>query len=410
MYSHYFKFKLIYFFTLSFQYTLSYADGPGPVGPVITDLNPVVLFPGLGGSRLEVRAEKPYSCFDRRKMTKYHSLWLNIGYLLPTSFDCFFDRIRLVHLEGSDYPQPLEGIHVRASHFGQTKSVEYLDSFPVFGLGSYMHTLVEQLVQKGLVRDVSIRAAPYDFRLGLAQLDDYFQQVKDLIEETYQINGQKRVTLICHSLGCLRSVHFLNNQPDSWKNKFVHEYITLAAPWAGSVDALIADLIGRDFGVPWLSIEKIRSFERTYPSIIELLPIPQVFGAEVLVKTLSRQFTSEEYENLFDLADCKECSLNFEKIVKPNIQFPRVNTTCIYGAGLSTPSKIQFMTDNLNGPFNLQIGDGDGTVNSESLSYCQHWNKMRDHFTFNYVTLFGSNHADFVQDTGTVEKVLKYIF
>lgn len=34
---------------------------------------------------------------------------------------------------------------------------------------NYMHTLVEQLVKKGLERDVSIRAAPYDFRLGLGE-------------------------------------------------------------------------------------------------------------------------------------------------------------------------------------------------------------------------------------------------
>lgn len=32
-----------------------------------------------------------------------------------------------------------------------------------------MHTLVHQLVRKGLVRDVSVRAAPYDFRLGLGE-------------------------------------------------------------------------------------------------------------------------------------------------------------------------------------------------------------------------------------------------
>lgn len=76
-------------------------------------------------------------------------------------------------------------------------------------------------------------------------MDEYFEQVKDLIEETYEINGQQRVILMCHSLGCIRSVHFLNNQSESWKNKYVHEYVALSAPWGGSVDALVAELIGK---------------------------------------------------------------------------------------------------------------------------------------------------------------------
>lgn len=128
------------------------------------------------------------------------------------------------------------------------------------------------------------------------------------------------------------------------------------------------------------------------------------------MKTPSQEFTSYDYEKMFQLADCKECWLNYDKIVKPNLQFPRVNTTCIHGVGRSTPSTIEFMTEDVDGPFNLGKSNGDGTVNSESLSYCQKWNKMRDHFTFSYVTLFGSSHDDVVKNSRTVEKVLKYIF
>lgn len=110
---NFFKFKFVYLLLLSFQYSLSAADGPGPV---TSDLNPVVLFPGLAGSRLEVKADKAYSCRDQNEMGKYQTLWVSIGYLLPSSFDCFLDRFKLFHVEGSDYPQPNEGIHVRAAH------------------------------------------------------------------------------------------------------------------------------------------------------------------------------------------------------------------------------------------------------------------------------------------------------
>ena len=75
-------------------------------------------------------------------------------------------------------------------------------------------------------------------------MSEYFAEVKSLIEETYRINEHKKVILMCHSIGCVRSVNFLNNQTDSWKNEFIHEYVTLASPWAGSTDALMAKLIG----------------------------------------------------------------------------------------------------------------------------------------------------------------------
>lgn len=76
------------------------------------------------------------------------------------------------------------------------------------------------------------------------QLDEYFARTKELIEETYAINGERKVYLICHSLGCLRSIHFLNLQSQEWKDHYIKEYITLSAPWAGSAQSLLALIEG----------------------------------------------------------------------------------------------------------------------------------------------------------------------
>ncbi|XP_074603995.1 lysosomal phospholipase A and acyltransferase-like [Brevipalpus obovatus] len=268
-------------------------------------------------------------------MDKYEPLWLNLGYMLPGSFDCFMDRIKLAYPEGSEHPKPLEGIHVRVPHFGKTESVEFLNSILRFGPGSYMHTIVHQLVRKGLVRDVPVRAAPYDFRLGLGE-NSYIQPI-----------------------------------------------------WSEMINISVVGM---------------------FCSITELLPSPEVFGDEVLVKTSSREFTSSEYEEVFQYADCPECLLNFHKVIKPNIKFPGVNTTCIHGVGISTPSKVEYLVDNPDGPFKMLKGDGDGTVNAESLSFCQRWNDVKDQYTFNYITIPGSNHDGLIKDTRTVEKILKYTF
>lgn len=84
------------------------------------------------------------------------------------------------------------GVEIRVPGFGKTYSVEYLDKNKLAGvciLGNreglqaavgleelfyyidnasptgYMNTLVQNLVNNGYVRDETVRAAPYDWRL-----------------------------------------------------------------------------------------------------------------------------------------------------------------------------------------------------------------------------------------------------
>ena len=45
-----------------------------------------------------------------------------------------------------------------------TGGVEYLDPSLEFGGSDYFHTLIEEFVKNGGVRNVSVRALPYDFR------------------------------------------------------------------------------------------------------------------------------------------------------------------------------------------------------------------------------------------------------
>lgn len=49
------------------------------------------------------------------------------------------------------------------------------------------------------------------------------------------MNDAQRVILICHSMGCMNSLYFLNHASDEWKAKYVRSLITLAAPWGGAV-------------------------------------------------------------------------------------------------------------------------------------------------------------------------------
>jgi len=45
----------------------------------------------------------------------------------------------------------------------------------------------------------------------------YFIRLRTLVEETYMLNGKRKVVLLSHSLGGLYATWFLNQRPQSWK-------------------------------------------------------------------------------------------------------------------------------------------------------------------------------------------------
>ena len=56
----------------------------------------------------------------------------------------------------------------------------------------------------------------------------YFTKLKNLIEDTYTANGNRKITLMSHSLGCPYTLVFLNKQTKDWKDKYIFQWITLS--------------------------------------------------------------------------------------------------------------------------------------------------------------------------------------
>lgn len=70
------------------------------------------------------------------------------------------------------------------------------------------------------------------------QQEEYYRKLAGLVEEMHATYG-KPVFLIGHSLGCLHLLYFLLRQPQSWKDRFIDGFISLGAPWGGSVKPLL---------------------------------------------------------------------------------------------------------------------------------------------------------------------------
>jgi len=64
------------------------------------------------------------------------------------------------------------------------------------------------------------------------------------VETTYEANGQKKVILLCHSMGSIMMLHLLQNKPQAWKDKYIRALVTLSGVWGGTVRALKVFLLG----------------------------------------------------------------------------------------------------------------------------------------------------------------------
>src|SRR5207244_1859172 len=86
-----------------------------------------------------------------------------------------------------------------------------------------------------------------------------------------------------------------------WKEKMIRAWISIGGSFGGSFKHMYA-YFGQDDPpidqYPFLSIA--RKAERTYSSSALMLPRPSTFGEEVLVRTPSRVYTSNDYMSFFE--------------------------------------------------------------------------------------------------------------
>lgn len=95
--------------------------------------------------------------------------------------------------------------------------------------------------------------------------------MKTLVEETYVLAGNQSVTLVVHSMGGPMSLVFLQQMPDSWKDRYIARIISLAGAWAGSAKAIKVFAIGDDLGSFALSGSVMRAEQITSPSLAWLV-------------------------------------------------------------------------------------------------------------------------------------------
>ncbi|KAJ8686526.1 hypothetical protein QAD02_022320 [Eretmocerus hayati] len=373
--------------------------------------SPVILIPGDGGNQVDARLNKTstvhYVCEKQSK--GFFNIWLNLELLVPIIIDCWIDNMKLIYNNETRLTSYPEGVEIRIPGWGDPFVVEYLDPSRA-SPGSYFKEIGNMLVTKlNYTPNVSLRGAPYDFRKGPNENDQFFEKLKDLVEETYLINNKQRVTLIAHSMGGPMSLIFLQRQSQAWKDQYINSLITLAGAWGGSVKALKVFAIGDDLGAYLLRESILKDQQITSPSLGWLLPSKLFWkDDEVLVQTALRNYTFAEMQQyLIDINvpngwEFRKDNEKFQLDFRP----PGVELHCLHGINVNTVERLFYKPGvAIDGYPQLIPGDGDGTVNLRSLEGCTKWSGKQKQKIY-HQPFSGVDHMKILSD----QNILQYIY
>ncbi|PRD28714.1 UNVERIFIED_CONTAM: Group XV phospholipase A2 [Trichonephila clavipes] len=364
--------------------------------------------PGDLGNRLEAKLNKPFSSykFCELKTSDYYNIWLN-PLLLAFRLQCWVENMRLVYDNQTRKTSNMPGVAIRVPGFGDTKSVEIIDP-NIIGTPH----IVDSLVEAGYVRNVSVRGAPYDFRKAPNEMQDYYKNLKNLIEETFEKNNKTKVTIVCHSMGCPIISYFLNTKDQPWKDKHIKCLIALGPALGGAVKALKTIAAGENLGYD-VDAKQLKLQQRSTVSLSFMLPSRHLWSPnEVIAFTKDKNYTVENYDEFFKdigFSTAFEMYKDTFRYAEIGLNPPGVEVSCIFGVGLNTTIRLNY-TEPKNFPDKpvLEFGEGDGTVNLRSLQVCSNWRGRQKHHVF-FKTLPKVEHLDMLRDKYVKKFIVDYV-
>jgi len=273
----------------------------------------------------------------------------------------------------------------------------------------YFSTISKALIELGLKPNFSIRAAPYDFRKAPNEQQEYFKKLRSLVEETYHMNQDTPVVLLSHSMGGPMTLHFLYNQDVNWKKKFIKSFISLAAPWGGTMKSMKNYAEGDNFDISIFSSETLKQAAVTFPSVAWMMPSGAFWKQdEELVSANRMEYTLSNLEDFFYKYKQPQAwklykdVLNYTNHQEP----PGVEVHCLYGSNV-TNTLEQLRYDESEQANHVYSSDGDGTVNLRSLQGCRKWIRPEEKVYYSEYENVG--HLDIMKNSNVINYIKRVV-
>ena len=218
----------------------------------------------------------------------------------------------------------------------------------------------------------------------------------------YNDSNNERVTIVVHSMGGLVSLYFLNDVvSQEWKDKYIHAYIPIAAPFGGTASAFGSLVLGSPTINKLAGWRNTAEVTRSYAGVSMLLPRPSVYYDTVLISTPVRNYTVNDYQDIFDDLGYPvgyQMYLGTEDI-NAGYPAPNVSVHCVVGTGVPTPVRLAYPTGNISNITGIQVvyGMGDGLVEARGTEVCLRWQNMEQN-DFSYQAVPNVSHGGLLSD------------
>lgn len=338
---------------------------------------PIILVPGAFRSQLVVNThntDRPNYCIQGDEEG-----WLRFRKFVPPYHKCLLQWLQ-VYLKPDQTLGDKENISVKAYDYGGLKGV-YATGPPIFNYDflAYFKFIIQDLKGYGYQEGQDLFGAPYDWRLGVFQPESCFTKLQALVEEAYQKNGQKRVSIIAHSLGCQVTNRFLTEKTTAeWRAKYINSTTYIAPSWSGTGTAL---------GVIWRLKRKLNySFAYKLIDAINSLGtmhthFPHTLAYEnqtLLTDEEGVEYTGKEIidqlvpHGIFTQKEYEQAQLNFQFLRKYPAT-PDVDINILYNSGYKTALGLN--AQKYFGFGQTIYGNGDGLVGSAMIEWViKNWN------------------------------------
>ncbi|CAN6307443.1 unnamed protein product [Urochloa humidicola] len=385
-------------------------------------LHPVVLVPGYESNHLEAKLTAAYdppapACAAAADgQDGWFSLWPNHPAKRDASqVPCFADQMSLVYDADADDYRDVDGVTTHVPFFGSTRSVIGWDR------------VVRQLEGLGYRDGDTLLAAPYDFRYAVAPPGypsavgtRYFRDLARLFQASRLRHGRPAV-VVAHSFGCALTYQFLLTRPLPWRRRHVRHIIFLGSALGGFAPGMYALSAGMDYDLPGIPRPAMLRLARSQQSALWRLPTPLVFGDRPLAvvaaaaagnATTATTYTARNMSAFLEAIGFGEAVRPYETRVLPMwhaLPAPMVPVTSIVGSGIRTPETYVFGKDGFEGEPEVVYGDGDGGINTVSLSAVDGWAGVEGQ-VMEVIRLPGVNHTGFFSVDFAVETVVDEIY
>lgn len=262
---------------------------------VNTDLDPVVLVPGIGGSVLEAVNDKGQK----------ERIWVRLfaaDHEFKSKLWSLFDP----ETGKTNSLDPKTRIEVPEDRHG-LYSCDVLDPSLLVPLDivCYFHNVINKMLEWGYQEGTTLFGFGYDFRQS-NRLPEVLDKFKARLESAFNSSGGKKVNIISHSMGGLLVKSFLALHHDEFE-KYVNSWIAIAAPFQGAPGFILDVLLtGCEFVKGWqreffIAKWSMHQLLIECPSVYELMANPEFEWSRVPLLNVWRRSCNDAGESSAEL-------------------------------------------------------------------------------------------------------------